>query len=62
LSPSREATLVTFRPEGDAAETVSSLYAAGVVVRDIPDAGLVRVSCGYWTTEEHLDRLLTALG
>jgi L-cysteine/cystine lyase len=62
LSPPGEATLVTFRPEGDAAETVSSLYDAGVVVRDIPDTGWVRVSCGYWTTEEHLDRLLTALG
>jgi L-cysteine/cystine lyase len=53
---------VTFRPEGDAAEIVSSLYDAGVVVRDIPGTDLVRVSCGYWTTEEHLDRLLTALG
>ena len=34
---------------------------AGVVVRDIPDTGWVRVSCGYWNTEEHLQRLLDAL-
>ncbi len=33
----------------------------GVVVRDIPDTGWVRVSCGYWNTEEHLQRLLDAL-
>ena len=61
LTPPGESTLVTFRPASDAAETVSALYEAGVIVRDIPDTGLVRVSCGYWTTEDHLDRLLTAL-
>ncbi len=57
-----DATLVTFRPEGDAAETVSRLYEAGVIVRDVPETGWVRASCGYWTTEEHVDRLLSALG
>ena len=41
-------------PEGDSAETVARLFDAGVVVRDIPETGWVRVSCGYWNTEEHL--------
>ena len=56
-----QATLVTFEPDGDAADAVARLYDAGVVVRDIPDTGWVRVSCGYWNTEEHLQRLLDAL-
>ena len=56
-----QATLVTFVPDGDSAETVARLFEAGVVVRDIPETGWVRVSCGYWNIEEHLQRLLDAL-
>jgi L-cysteine/cystine lyase len=56
-----QATLVTFDPAADAAETVTRLYEAGVVVREIPETGWVRVSCGYWNTEEHIQRLLGAL-
>ena len=56
-----QATLVTFVPDGDSSETVARLFDAGVVVRDVPETGCVRVSCGYWNTEEHLDRLLGAL-
>jgi L-cysteine/cystine lyase len=56
-----QGTLVTFVPEGKAADAAVRLYAAGVVVRDIPDTGWVRVSCGYWNTEEHVQRLLDAL-
>ena len=28
---------------------------------EIPETGWVRVSCGYWNTEEHIQRLLGAL-
>jgi L-cysteine/cystine lyase len=56
-----QGTLVTFVPEGEAADVVARLYDAGVVVRDIPNTGWVRVSCGYWNTEEHVQRLLDAL-
>jgi L-cysteine/cystine lyase len=56
-----QATLVTFRPHVDAADTVARLYDAGVVVRDIPETGWVRVSCGYWNTDEHLQRLADAV-
>jgi L-cysteine/cystine lyase len=56
-----QGTLVTFVPEGEAKDVVARLYDAGVVVRDIPDTGWVRVSCGYWNTEEHVQRLLDAL-
>lgn len=56
-----QATLVTFRPEGDAAGVVARLFEAGVIVRDLPRTGWVRVSCGYWTSDKHLERLLAAL-
>ena len=56
-----QGTLVTFRVEGDTAELVRRLYADGVVVRDIPGHGLLRVSCGWWNSHEDLDRLIGAL-
>lgn len=52
-------TLVSFRY--DAADAVKRLYEAGVIVRDIPGAGVLRVSCGWWTNDEDLDRLVEAL-
>jgi L-cysteine/cystine lyase len=54
-------TLVAFRPHGDPAETVGRLAERGVVVREIPGSGLVRVSVGYWTSDDDLERLLAAL-
>ena len=56
-----QGTLVTFRVDGDTAELVRRLYAEGVVVRDIPGHGLLRVSCGWWNSDEDVDRLLGAL-
>lgn len=56
-----QAGLVTFRPEGDAPEIVARLREQGVIVRELPGRGLIRVSCGYWTSEEDLDRLLAGL-
>jgi selenocysteine lyase/cysteine desulfurase len=40
---------------------VQRLYERGVVVREIPGSGLVRVSCGYWTSDDDLERLLEGL-
>ena len=56
-----QGTLVTFRAEGDTRELVRRLYDEGVVVRDIPGFGWIRVSCGWWTSEDDLDRLVGAL-
>jgi L-cysteine/cystine lyase len=56
-----DATLVSFRPDADADETVARVAERGVVVRAVPGRGLVRVSCGYWTNDEDLARLLDAL-
>jgi L-cysteine/cystine lyase len=56
------AGLVSFRPNGEAAaDAVARLYERGVVVREIPDRGLVRASCGYWTSEDDLERLIAGL-
>ncbi len=54
-------TLVSFVPAGDPAEAVERLAGRDVVVREIPGSGLVRVSCGYWTSDDDLDRLLAGL-
>jgi L-cysteine/cystine lyase len=54
-------TLVSFRAGSDAAEVAMRLSERGVVVRDIPDTDLVRVSCGWWTSDGDLERLLAAL-
>ena len=56
-----QATLLSFRVEGDSAELVKRLFEHGVVVRDVPKLGWIRVSCGWWTSEEDLARLLGAL-
>ncbi|HEY7017290.1 MAG TPA: aminotransferase class V-fold PLP-dependent enzyme [Gaiellaceae bacterium] len=61
LTAPDQGTLVSFRVEGDTAELVRGLYDRGVVVRDMPGLGWLRVSCGWWTNEDDLDRLLAAL-
>jgi L-cysteine/cystine lyase len=56
-----QTTLVSFRVEGDSGEVVKRLYEHGVIVRDVPKLGWIRVSCGWWTSEDDLARLLSAL-
>jgi L-cysteine/cystine lyase len=56
-----QATLVTWKTQGESAEVVARLAEAGVVVRDLPGLGWLRASCGFWTSDEDLDRLLGAL-
>jgi L-cysteine/cystine lyase len=57
----RASTLLSFEVEGDAEAVANELYEHGVVVRNIPKTNLVRVSCGYWTNENDLERLLAGL-
>jgi L-cysteine/cystine lyase len=52
-------TLVSFAY--DKPDAVKSLFERGIIVRDIPHTGLMRVSCGWWTSDEDVDRLLDAL-
>jgi L-cysteine/cystine lyase len=61
ITEADQATLVTWKADGDSREIVLSLAEAGVVIRDIPKLGWLRASCGFWTSEEDLQRLLSAL-
>ena len=61
VTPPDVATLVTFRPEEAPADVVARLHGADVHVRELPGRGLVRASCGWWTSDEDLERLVAAL-
>jgi L-cysteine/cystine lyase len=56
-----QATLVTFRVAGDPAEASARCFERGVVLRDMPGTQTLRASCGYWTSDDDLDRLVEAL-
>jgi len=62
IVPEQRSTIVSFVPEGDAAELVERLAELEVYVREIPRTGLVRVSCGWWTSDGDLERLVAGLG
>jgi L-cysteine/cystine lyase len=62
VTPPDHSTLVSFRPQRDPVELVARLYEAGVVVRELPGRNLVRASCGWWTNEDDLQRLVAGLG
>ena len=57
-----QATLVTWVARGVPAEAVARLYECGVIVRELPGTGWLRASCGWWTTDEHVERLVAGLG
>ncbi|MFY9578419.1 MAG: hypothetical protein WAQ33_03770, partial [Gaiellaceae bacterium] len=56
-----DATLVPFVAPGDPAADAARLYDRGVIVRDLPGTGWLRASCGWWTSDEDITRLLSAL-
>ena len=56
-----QATLISFRVEGDTTETVNRLYERGVVLRELPGTGLLRASVGWWNDERDLERLVEGL-
>ena len=53
--------LVTFQPEDDAEAVAARLLEEGVVVRNIPGTPFVRASCGWWTNEDDVERLVREL-
>jgi L-cysteine/cystine lyase len=57
-----QGTLVSFVAPGDPTEASAKLYERGVIVRDLPGTGWLRASCGWWTNDDDLDRLVAALG
>jgi L-cysteine/cystine lyase len=54
-------TLVAWRWEGDTKDVALKLGEQGVVIRDLPGTDLLRASCGYWTNEEDIERLVAGL-
>lgn len=62
VTPAGHSTLVSFRPPGDPTELVAALHERGVIVRELPGRNLVRASCGWWTSEEDVQRLAQGLG
>jgi L-cysteine/cystine lyase len=61
VTPPDQAGLVTFRPEGDPEEVAAQLFDQNVVVRNLPGTPWVRASCGWWTSQEDVERLVRAL-
>lgn len=61
VTPPGHSTLVSFRPQGDATELVARLHEQGVIVRELPGRNLVRASCGWWTSDDDLERLAAGI-
>jgi L-cysteine/cystine lyase len=61
VTPPGHSTLVSFRPLSDPEELVLRLRDQGVVVRELPGRNLVRASCGWWTSDGDLERLVFGL-
>jgi len=57
VTPPGHSTLVSFHPAGDPTELVTALEAQDVIVRELPGRNLVRASCGWWTSDDDLERL-----
>ncbi len=57
-----QAGLVTFEPrEGDPEAAAAKALEAGVAIRALPKTRWLRASCGYWTSDEDIERLLAGL-
>ncbi|HLY95556.1 MAG TPA: aminotransferase class V-fold PLP-dependent enzyme [Gaiellaceae bacterium] len=61
VTPPGHSTLVAFHPNGDPAALVERLAEQDVIVRELPGRNLVRASCGWWTSDEDLDRLVAGV-
>jgi len=61
VTPHGHATIISFHPPEDPAELVATLAQRGVVVRELPGRNLVRASCGWWTSDEDLRRLVDGI-
>lgn len=56
-----QGTLVSLRWPGDTTEATEALYDRGVVIRELPGTGLLRVSVGWWNDGSDLERLVESL-
>jgi L-cysteine/cystine lyase len=56
-----QATLVSWRYDGDTEAAARHLHERGVIIRELPGTGLLRASVGWWNDEDDLQRLVDAL-
>jgi L-cysteine/cystine lyase len=61
VTPPGQAGLVTFEADEDAEDVLAKLLAENVVVRSVPGTKWLRASCGWWTSDEDVERLAGAL-
>jgi L-cysteine/cystine lyase len=61
VTPPGQAGLVAFEVEDDPEDVVARLLAENVVLRNIPGTKWLRASCGWWTSDDDVDRLVAAL-
>src|SRR5262249_59825683 len=57
VTPADQAGLVTFRVNGEPDEVVARLFERDVVVRRLPEVPWARASCGWWTSDDDVERL-----
>jgi L-cysteine/cystine lyase len=56
-----QATLVSWRHDGDTEAAARHLYERGVIIRELPGTGLLRASVGWWNDGSDLERLAEGL-
>jgi L-cysteine/cystine lyase len=56
-----QANLVSFVAPDDPEKIARRLYEHGIVVRSMPGTPWLRISCGWWTSDEDLQRLIASL-
>jgi L-cysteine/cystine lyase len=61
LTEPGQATLVSFRPDGEPEAVVAGLAERGVTVRSFPGLDWIRASVGYWTSDEELELMAAGL-
>ena len=61
FTPPGQAGLVTFSVDGDAEGMAAHLFEQDVVVRNLPGTPWLRASCGWWTSDDDVERLVRAL-
>jgi L-cysteine/cystine lyase len=59
-TPPGASRLLAVAVPGDPQQVVAACRERGVLIRSLPN-GWLRVSCGWWTSEEDIDRLVAAL-
>lgn len=61
LTPEPHRGLVNFRIPKDPAQAVAALAQEGILIRSIPDNQSLRFSCGFFNTEEEIEKAVWAI-